>query len=105
MSTPSDHLTTGDDATIASESGDVASIEELISYLLASLVDEPETIDREVERHGSTVQIRLNVPEDDLGKIIGRGGRIAKAMRTALMVAGSRQHLRVSLDIEGKPVA
>jgi predicted RNA-binding protein YlqC (UPF0109 family) len=82
----------------------VDSLRDLMTYLITNLVDEPETIDLEIDRHGSTVQIRVNVPQDDLGKVIGRGGRVAKAMRTALMVAGSRHHLRVSLDIEGKPV-
>jgi predicted RNA-binding protein YlqC (UPF0109 family) len=41
------------------------------------------------------------VPETELGKVIGRQGRIARAMRTALMIAGSRQNVRATLDIEG----
>jgi len=42
----------------------------------------------------------VRLPEEELGKVIGRGGRIAKSIRTALMVAGSQHHLRVSLDID-----
>ncbi|MGB3307179.1 MAG: KH domain-containing protein [Thermomicrobiales bacterium] len=80
----------------------VESLHGLISYLVQNLVDDPEAVDYAVEQHGSTVQMTVHVPESDLGKVIGRGGRIAKAMRTALMIAGSRHHLRVSLDIEGK---
>lgn len=80
----------------------VDSLHGLISYLIQNLVDDPEAVDYDVEQHGSTVQITVHVPESDLGKVIGRGGRIAKAMRTALMIAGSRHHLRVSLDIEEK---
>jgi predicted RNA-binding protein YlqC (UPF0109 family) len=81
----------------------IDSLRGLITFLVENLVDEPASAEIDIEQHGSAVQIRVNVPEEELGKIIGRGGRIAKAMRTALMIAGSRHHLRVSLDIEGKP--
>lgn len=72
----------------------------LVSYLVTNLVDDPEAVRIDVQQRGSLVQIQLRLPEQELGKVIGRGGRVAKAMRTALMIAGSRHHLRVSLDIE-----
>jgi predicted RNA-binding protein YlqC (UPF0109 family) len=72
----------------------------LVSYLVTNLVDDPDAVQIDVQQRGSMVQIQLRLPEQELGKVIGRGGRIAKAMRTALMIAGSRHHLRVSLDIE-----
>lgn len=76
------------------------SLRGLISYLVTSLVDDPDAVAIDVQQRGSLVQIQLRLPEEELGKVIGRGGRIAKAMRTALMIAGSRHQLRVSLDIE-----
>ncbi|CAA9561358.1 MAG: KH domain RNA binding protein YlqC [uncultured Thermomicrobiales bacterium] len=76
------------------------SLRGLISYLVTNLVDDPDAVAIDVQQRGSLVQIQLRLPEEELGKVIGRGGRIAKAMRTALMIAGSRHHLRVSLDIE-----
>jgi predicted RNA-binding protein YlqC (UPF0109 family) len=76
------------------------SLRELTSYLVYNLVDEPDTVDISVERRGPSVHIQLRLPEGELGKVIGRGGRIAKAMRTVLLIAGSKHHLRVSLDIE-----
>jgi len=76
------------------------SLRGLISYLVTNLVEDPEAVAIDVQQRGSLVQIQLRLPEDELGKVIGRGGRIAKAMRTALMIAGSRHNLRVSLDIE-----
>jgi len=78
----------------------VESLRELVVYLVGHLVDEPDQAAVTAERRGSSVHIDLRLPEDDLGKVIGRGGRIAKAMRTVLLIAGSRHHLRVSLDIE-----
>lgn len=76
------------------------SLRGLISYLVSNLVGDPEAVAIDVQQRGSMVQIQLRLPEEELGKVIGRGGRIAKAMRTALMIAGSRHQLRVSLDIE-----
>ena len=72
----------------------------LVAYLATNLVDDPETVEVEARQRGGSVFISLRVPEEELGKVIGRGGRIARAMRTALMIAGSRNNVRASLDIE-----
>lgn len=94
------------DAAVASvsDSGDepVEQLRDLVSWLVNQLVDEPENVTVDAEQRGSSVQVQVRLPEADLGKVIGRGGRIAKSMRTALMIVGSRHHLRVSLDIEGQ---
>jgi len=84
------------------EADDLAteSLRELVTYLVHSLVDDPDTVEIFVERRGPSVQIQLRLPEGEMGQVIGRGGRIAKAIRTVLLIAGSRHHLRVSLDIE-----
>lgn len=73
----------------------------LITYLATNLVDEPDSVSVTAERRGQSVHLSLRVPETELGKVIGRQGRIARAMRTALMIAGSRQNVRATLDIEG----
>lgn len=80
-------------------------LEGLISYIVGSLVDDPEAVEIASDLRGTTIHLSVNVPEEELGKVIGRGGRIAKAIRTALTVAGSRHHMRVSLDIESLPAA
>lgn len=72
----------------------------LIVYLATNLVDDPETVEVEARQRGGSVFVSLRVPEEELGKVIGRGGRIARAMRTALMISGSRSNVRASLDIE-----
>jgi predicted RNA-binding protein YlqC (UPF0109 family) len=85
----------------AAPPGDVAErLRQLVVYLAASLIDDPDTVEVEARQRGGSVFISLRVPEEELGKVIGRGGRIARAMRTALMVAGSRSNVRASLDIE-----
>lgn len=88
----------------AAESGDepVDQLRNLVSWLVNQLVDEPENVSVDAVQRGSAVQVQVRLPEADLGKVIGRGGRIAKSMRTALMIVGSRHHMRVSLDIEGQ---
>ena len=87
-----------------SDSGEepVEQLRSLVSWLVDQLVDEPGNVTVGAEQRGSSVQVQVRLPEADLGKVIGRGGRIAKSMRTALMIVGSRHHLRVSLDIEGQ---
>ena len=72
----------------------------LVVYLATNLVDDPDTVDVAARQRGGSVFVSLRVPEEELGKVIGRGGRIARAMRTALMISGSRNNVRASLDIE-----
>lgn len=80
---------------------DVAErLRSLVVYLATNLVDDPEAVEVEARQRGSSVFVSLRVPEEELGKVIGRGGRIARAMRTALMISGSRSNVRASLDIE-----
>ncbi len=91
------------DGFVDDDSGSPAeSLHGLIAHLVENLVDDPSAVEIDVQQHGTVVQLIVHVPEEDLGKVIGRGGRIAKAMRTALMIAAARHHVRVSLDIEGK---
>lgn len=89
-----------DDASYALTDDAAERLRVLVAYLAANLVDDPESVAVEVRQRGGSVFISLRVPEEDLGKVIGRGGRIARAMRTALMISGSRYNLRASLDIE-----
>lgn len=76
-------------------------LSDLVAYLARNLVDEPDAVEVDAQQRGGSVFVTLRVPESELGKVIGRQGRIARAMRTALSIAGSRQHVRASLDIEG----
>jgi uncharacterized protein len=91
----------GEDDVLYAPASDAAErLRGLVAYLATNLVDDPESVEVEARQRGGSVFISLRVPEEELGKVIGRGGRIARAMRTALMIAGSRNNVRASLDIE-----
>lgn len=73
---------------------------EMIEYVARSLVDHPEEIRlTEVTEEGVTVY-QLHVAAGDLGKIIGRRGRVARALRTLLKVASIQNHTRSVLEID-----
>ncbi len=72
---------------------------DLVVWLAQQLVEDKAAVRVEaIERDRSTV-LELTVAEDDLGRVIGRGGRTAKAIRTVLDIAARRQNRRAVLDI------
>lgn len=83
------------------ESTPVEELEQLVAYIASELVDKPDEVSVEAEQRGPAVHLNLRVPPDELGKVIGREGRIARAMRTVVMIAGTRHNVRASLDIDG----
>lgn len=73
---------------------------ELIETIAKSLVDNPQEVKvTQVEKENLTV-IKLNVASEDMGKVIGKQGRIAKAIRNVLKAAATKENKRVVLDIE-----
>ena len=73
---------------------------ELLEYLAKALVDEPGKVSVEqFEEDDGTIVLELAVGEDDYGKVIGRGGRTANALRTVVKAAAVRQERRVLVDI------
>ena len=75
------------------------SAKELVEYVAKALVDDPEAVKvTEVEDEEGTV-IELHVAEDDMGKVIGRNGSVAKALRTLLKVTAARDGEPISLEI------
>jgi len=72
---------------------------ELLEYLARQLVDEPDAVRVERVEEDDTVFLRLHVAQDDLGKVIGRQGRIARALRTIVRAGGTRDRRRVQLEI------
>ena len=74
-------------------------MKDLVEYLAKALVDEPEQVNvTEVQGERVTV-IELRVAQTDLGKVIGKQGRTARAMRTLLGAAGMKFHKRFTLEI------
>ena len=72
---------------------------ELLAHLARQLVDDPDAVSvEEVRQEGATV-LQLRVATDDVGKVIGRQGRIARALRAIVRASGARSHRRVVLEI------
>ncbi len=74
-------------------------VKELIEYIAKSLVDDPTEV--RVAEHGGrgNLRLELSVAEEDMGRVIGRAGRVANAMRSLLRVAAARKGVRATLDI------
>jgi uncharacterized protein len=76
-------------------------VEDLVEYLAKGLVDNPDEVRVErIERDGAVV-LELRVAPDDVGKVIGRQGRIARALRTIVRASGARSNERAMLEIVG----
>ena len=71
----------------------------LVEVIAKALVTKPDEVVVTEEKDGDTIVIKLRVADDDIGKIIGKSGRIAKAIRTVVRAAAIKQKLRVSVEI------
>jgi predicted RNA-binding protein YlqC (UPF0109 family) len=75
-------------------------VRELLVYLAQRLVDEPNEVEVEqFEDDDGTLVLELSVGDDDYGKVIGRGGRTAQALRTVVKAAAVKDNRRVLVDI------
>jgi predicted RNA-binding protein YlqC (UPF0109 family) len=72
---------------------------ELLEFLARRLVDEPDAVRVESVDEPDAVVLKLYVAKDDVGKVIGRQGRIARALRTIVRAGGGRSQRRVVLEI------
>jgi hypothetical protein len=75
------------------------NVRALIEHIAKALVDTPGEVFIDEYEDGDEIVIELEVAEADLGKIIGRSGRVARALRTVLSAAGSKQDKRYALEI------
>jgi uncharacterized protein len=75
------------------------ALRELVDYLARGLVDHPEQVEVDEVSEPDALVFELKVAEDDLGKVIGKQGRTAKALRTILAAASVKTRRRVMLEI------
>jgi predicted RNA-binding protein YlqC (UPF0109 family) len=77
---------------------------DLLEYLARGLVDDPDAVrvERE-EREDGFVVLRLHVAPDDVGKVIGRQGRLARALRTVVRAGATRTNERITVEIADSP--
>lgn len=74
-------------------------MQELIEYIARSLVDDPTEVMVSQRKHGATSNLELQVAKQDMGRVIGRKGRVANAMRILLRVSAAKNNQRVHLNI------
>lgn len=74
-------------------------MKEFVEYMARGLVDDPSQVRVIEERHGDRVTIYLEVAEGDMGKVIGKQGRIAHSLRNLMKVAAMQENVRVNLEI------
>jgi len=75
-------------------------VEDLLEFLARALVDKPDEVSVEgFEEDDGTVVLEIHVAEDDVGKVIGRGGRTISSVRTVMRAVASRQDERVLVDV------
>jgi len=72
---------------------------ELLAYLARELVDDPDAVRVESEEREGALVLRLHVAPEDVGKVIGRGGRIVRALRTVVRASAVREGRRVVVEI------
>lgn len=74
---------------------------EILEYVARHLVDEPDAVEVTSVEGERSVILQLRVAGDDMGKVIGRGGRTARAIRTLMRAAGTRQGVTTVVEIVG----
>ena len=74
-------------------------MKELVEYIAHALVEDPSKVEVIEVEEGDQVRIELKVAKEDMGRIIGKGGRVANSIRVLLRVAAAREGKRVTLDV------
>ena len=74
-------------------------MKDLIEYIAKSLVEHPEDVKVSQSGGGSRLRIELSVAKDDMGRVIGKGGKVANSIRTLLRVAAEREGKQATLDV------
>ncbi len=82
------------------EFDDATCAERVLETCLRAIVDAPDEIDIEVDEHDRRMVLHVRVAADDMGKIIGKRGRVANALRTLVKAAGARDGLGASVEID-----
>lgn len=74
-------------------------MKELIEYIARSLADNPMEVRVRQDRAGSKIRLQLQVAKEDMGRVIGKGGRVANAMRVLTRVVAAREGKQIYLDV------
>ena len=86
-----DDVDLGDEPTIA---------EDVLAYLTRSVVEDPDAVNIDIEERDNRLKMTVTVGDGDMGRVIGRRGRIANAIRTIVRAAGTRDDVEVEVEFE-----
>ena len=75
-------------------------MQELVKVLAKALVENPDAVEVETVEEDSRTVLKLHVAQEDMGRVIGKQGRIAKAIRTIVKSAATRENKQVTVDIQ-----
>lgn len=96
----SDDATDDDDEDYDDDFDDATCAERVLETCLRAIVDRPEEIDVGVDEHDRRLTLHVRVASEDMGKIIGKRGRVANALRTLVKAAGSREGYSATVEID-----
>jgi predicted RNA-binding protein YlqC (UPF0109 family) len=71
----------------------------LVEYIAKSLVENPDQVEVREIQNGNRIRLELNVAKEDMGRVIGKNGRVANSIRTLLRVAAERENKQATLDV------
>ncbi len=74
-------------------------MKDLVEFIARALVDDPSKVQVWQDRGGSRVRLELKVAKEDMGRVIGKNGRVANAIRVLLRVAAARENKQATLDV------
>jgi predicted RNA-binding protein YlqC (UPF0109 family) len=74
-------------------------MKELIEFIAKSLVDRPEDVQVQQQGGGSRIRVELSVSKNDMGRVIGKGGKVANSIRALLRVAAEKEGKQATLDV------
>lgn len=80
--------------------GNAADSEALVKYIAENLVNNPESIQIDSKTSRGNTVLELSVAREDMGRVIGKQGRVANAIRSLLRVIATREHTRITLEID-----
>lgn len=76
-----------------------ASFKELVEYIVTSLVENPDQVSVSESDQRNTIVLEISVASSDMGRVIGKGGRVVNSIRTLVQVLAAKQGKRVSLEV------
>ena len=75
-------------------------MKELVEVIAKALVDNPDEVEKKKKKEGRNIRVQLHVAPSDMGKVIGRQGRIARAIRSVVKAASAQEDYRIDVDID-----